>query len=288
MSGFVDYKDCYYNSGAAWIAVGSIIFLGSVLSVIPQIVSIVRLRTSYGLNSIYIFVTTFSQFILVMNVVCLHTADFIGILQYPILVTIPRFLTFLVTFALWYGYLPIAFLNWIFFDVNIRTVRLYSKIQTERQLTKIFTCLPLITGPLFILLWAILGVVCGFTSTMMLRVGTVLGTACGFFVIVQYLPQFITTCKLKDNGSLSLLLLCIQAPGGTANALFMWLGQGDDWSTWISILGASIQQFVLLALCLFYKCKYHRRSDTLTDITGTSVATDELHQHLNKVEQIGF
>jgi hypothetical protein len=66
------------------------------------------------------------------------------------------------------------------------------------------------------------------------------------------------TCHLKDSGSLSLALLAIQAPGGTLNALFMWIGQEDDWTTWISILAASVQQFILLGICVFFKLRKRR------------------------------
>jgi hypothetical protein len=76
----------------------------------------------------------------------------------------------------------------------------------------------------------------------------------------------ITTCKIKSSGSLSLLLLAIQCPGGLINSIFMIFGQGDNWTTWLSILAAAIQQGILLVICLVFSAKKkQRRHDDITE-----------------------
>jgi hypothetical protein len=47
----------------------------------------------------------------------------------------------------------------------------------------------------------------------------------------------------------------MQAPGALLNAMFMWIGQGDSWTTWSSILGASVQLSILFGICLYFKCR---------------------------------
>jgi hypothetical protein len=82
--------------------------------------------------------------------------------------------------------------------------------------------------------------VCGTISTVL---------EIGFFV-----PQMWTTCKLRDGGSLSLLMLEIQAPADLANSLYMWLGTGDHWTTWLTVLVNSGEEFTLLGTCLVFRC----------------------------------
>jgi hypothetical protein len=88
-------------------------------------------------------------------------------------------------------------------------------------------------------------VVCGTISTAL---------ELGFF-----LPQMWTTCKLRDGGSLSLLMLEIQAPADLANSLYMWLGTGDHWTTWLTVLVNSGEEFTLLGTCLVFRFLASRR-----------------------------
>jgi hypothetical protein len=99
-SGFVDYSDCYPIPHLVWVSIGTVMAIGAAIAPIPQIQRIVIRRTSYGLSSTYVTVTTVGQFILVCNVIWLHAAVFIGILQVPLLGALPRLLTFFITFFL--------------------------------------------------------------------------------------------------------------------------------------------------------------------------------------------
>jgi hypothetical protein len=59
----------------------------------------------------------------------------------------------------------------------------------------------------------------------------------------------VTTCKLRSPGNLSIVNLAIQAPG-LINAIFTFVGQADDWTIAISSFLLSIEQFVLLGMCI--------------------------------------
>ena len=258
LNGFVDYTFCFPESSVTWTIVGSIIVIGSSISIIPQMVNIVKNKTSFGLNPLTIFVSSFSQFILVTNVVSLHDFDFVGFLQFPFARVIPRFLTFMVTFVLWYFYLVIPFLNMIFLDLKLRMKRDNEQIRREKFFARFTAVFLPISASIFILIFLIMGTSKGFNSVLVQGYGGMCGTIATIIGFAQYIPQMITTIKFEDPGSLSLLLLFIQAPGGVANALFMWIGQGDHWTTWISILSASIQQFILIFIILFFKVKKWR------------------------------
>jgi uncharacterized protein with PQ loop repeat len=269
-SGFVDFSKCYPIPSPAWLFIGSSVALGAMISTVPQVVRIVRLRSNFGLNWMYVTLTTIGQFILVYNVVCLHAADFIGILQVPLHITIPRFLTFFITFFLWFGYLPIAMLSCIFIEINGRSHNTKTNELRAHSVLGIVIGVPL----LLIVVNTVFIRVLGFASTVALDYGRTLGTIAAFLVIFQYVPQMITTCKLKDPGSLSIGLMAIQAPGGTGNALFMWLGQGDSWTTWLSILSASVQMWILLGISVFFKLRNRRKAQVLdqpSDVESASV-----------------
>lgn len=252
-SGFVDYSLCFPESSVLWTIISFIIFFGTVISLIPQIHLIAAQGSSFGLNSFTIFVTSFGQFILVINILCLKGADFIGAVQYPLTATISRFMTFVNAFILWAMYLPVVFLNLIFFDKSPRLVRNGEQIAKDENFTRSMTIIGAIIQSGVAIMWVVIVFIYGFGSNYMVTMGRFWGTVSCFLVIAQYVPQMITTCKLRSNGSLSLMLLSLQAPGGLVNAMFMWIGQGDDWTTWISTLAAAIQQIILLGICLMFK-----------------------------------
>ena len=146
----------------------------------------------------------------------------------------------------------------IFFDRNERPKRNHEKIQREWKIGVItISTLVFISIGLFII-YIIIGLIKGFSSNIIIRYGQVLGTMSSIATVFQYLPQFIETFKIKDNGSLSLVTLAIQAPGGTINAIFMMVGNSESWTTFLSTFSSAVQQWGLLFLCIYYKCKRKR------------------------------
>lgn len=76
--------------------------------------------------------------------------------------------------------------------------------------------------------------------------------AAGF---VQYIPQIMTTYKLKHVGSLSVATLLIQIPGGYFWCLSLALSRDSRWSTWMPLFFASSSQAVLLMLAFYFMYK---------------------------------
>ena len=254
-NGFIDYIKCFHSMNPLWTAVGAAIFIGTIIGLIPQLFRIIKLRTSYGISPYSVMVTSISQLVVVLNVFCLHGADFYGMLQITPLRTIPRQLTFGNLFILWIVYLPIVSLVFIFYDNEERSNRKENSIKRDWKITFLLSlALVIVTLSLFLPIIILIFIV-GPGSNEILNYGKILGTISSFITICQYLPQFITTCKIKDNGSFSLVTLCIQAPGGTLNAVFMMVGNGENWTTWISTFTAAVQQWLLLILMIYYKIK---------------------------------
>ncbi len=100
--------------------------------------------------------------------------------------------------------------------------------------------------------------------------------ACGWvaaaFQITQLMPQIIHTYLHKGVGSVSVVTLYIQAPGGFMTVYF-FLAAGENISTWFSVLCAATMQTILLILCLTYK--YRSRGDNKMWFLDTEEDEDE-------------
>ena len=252
--GFVDYSVTFKRVPPMWMTVGIVIWIGTFISVCPQVILLIRKRSSYGLNIITVIITSFGQFLMVIHYWCLHTADFVGLLQVSPRKSFARMLTFCNMITLWMSYLAVPFCCIIFMDFEERRNRSRAKI-AKLWITNIVLVLVLI-GSFFamFIVYCLVGATRGFSSGVQERIGHIYGTIAALLVTAQYLPQIVTTCRVKGSGSLSVLMLAIQAPGGLANAMFMRFGQHEHWTTWVSFLMAALEQFILLFICLFFDC----------------------------------
>jgi len=262
--GFIDYSFFYHKVDTFWKVIGVIIFFGTIISFIPQITTIIERRSNFGLSSIAIWVSSFQQFILVANLISLHPYDFVGLVQIPFSQCWGKLLSFGSVFILWFSYHFITYLNTVFFDQASRERRPSETIYGERKrnITFIVVVASSLIGVLTIIV--LIGIREGFNSDQLINYGGALGTLSSMLVYIQYLPQMITTIKFQDPGSLSLLTIIIQAPGGIFNTCFMIFGNHDHWTTWISFLAATVQQLILLVIVLYYTCKKKPKMDMST------------------------
>ncbi|KAI1382406.1 hypothetical protein F4677DRAFT_25201 [Hypoxylon crocopeplum] len=81
-----------------------------------------------------------------------------------------------------------------------------------------------------------------------------LGIMAAVLAAIQYIPQIWTTYRLKHAGSLSILMMCIQTPGGLlfAASLAARLGWAG-WSSWGVYVLTAIMQGILLAMAISYE-----------------------------------
>ncbi|RYP61781.1 hypothetical protein DL771_010003 [Monosporascus sp. 5C6A] len=82
----------------------------------------------------------------------------------------------------------------------------------------------------------------------------VLGITSAALAAIQYIPQIWTTYRLKHAGSLSILMMCIQTPGGFlfAGSLAARLGW-EGWSSWGVYVLTAVMQGILLAMAIRYE-----------------------------------
>jgi uncharacterized protein with PQ loop repeat len=254
-SGFLDYDSAYEKSTVFQTLLGTGLFLGTGLSLVPQLFRVAKGRTSFGLSPIFVAGTSLGQVLIAVNYVCLHTAHFVGIVQVSTKRSLPRMLTFFVPFILWFAYLPVLFQVVQFYDRR----RVHDGKPAPNNTFYFFThwivmlavsLIEIMSGVVYLSV----GAAIGFFTEKMRHCGVVLGIISGSLTVVQYAPQIWKTYRLKDNGAVSLITLGIQAPGGTANTLFMIFNH-DSWSTWLSLGSSAAQQWFLLGLCIYYKIR---------------------------------
>ncbi|KAI5866807.1 hypothetical protein GGS23DRAFT_289996 [Durotheca rogersii] len=90
----------------------------------------------------------------------------------------------------------------------------------------------------------------------------VLGIMAALLAAIQYIPQIWTTYHLKHAGSLSILMMCIQTPGGLlfAGSLAARLGWAG-WSSWGVYVTSAIMQGSLLAMAISYEWASQKERD---------------------------
>ncbi|KAI0514849.1 ATP synthase F0 [Xylaria bambusicola] len=89
----------------------------------------------------------------------------------------------------------------------------------------------------------------------------VLGIMAAALAGIQYIPQIWTTYKLKHAGSLSILMMTIQTPGGLlfAASLAARLGWAG-WSSWGVYVLTAIMQGIVLTMAIRYEWPSYRNS----------------------------
>jgi hypothetical protein len=82
----------------------------------------------------------------------------------------------------------------------------------------------------------------------------VLGIMAAALAAVQYLPQIWTTYRIKSAGSLSILMMCIQTPGGLLFAASLAARLGwKGWSSWGVYVLTAVMQGILLVMAVRYE-----------------------------------
>lgn len=80
---------------------------------------------------------------------------------------------------------------------------------------------------------------------------------------VQYIPQLITTFRLKHAGSLSIGMMCVQIPGACLWVLSLARLKDSNWTTWGPIALAASFQTCLLVMAVYFKLFSRTSADTV-------------------------
>lgn len=259
LTGFVDYSWRFSQVEPIWLVIGSIFFTVSFISYIPQPVEIIKARSSYGIEPLSSFCSNWGEFLVFVNLICFRSLDFVGLLQYHYFTCFPRILTFFNLFFAWIMNQTETFQLFIFHDREYRESRNQKLIRKDWIKSVCYAILLIVIDLGLLVIFVTVNTSKGFEHSLSTAIGEICGTIATCLEFAFFIPQMYTTCKLQDAGSLSLLMLEIEGPSDLANALYMWFGTGDHWTTWITLLLSSFEVFTLLGTCMIFRCIKARR-----------------------------
>ena len=268
--GIIDYCKAFADIEFTWTLIGTLFYIIGLIAFLPETIELIQNGTNYGLSLAFAFGNSLGQWLLVINFLCLNYQEFLGFFNYEFAVSYPSFLVFLDLFTQWILFLPCIYLTMIYEDREFNT----NDPPKKRFWAKI-NCIGLVVINIIIslgllLLWIFVGTTQGFDCEFLHAFGEFCGMASTVLELIQYIPQFITTIKLRDNGSLSLLMLEIQGPTALANGIYMAVALGESWTTYSCSLVDATAQISLLIICIAFKvCKKTEINET--DFSALSV-----------------
>eukprot|EP00013_Stygamoeba_regulata_P021587 CAMPEP_0177647322 /NCGR_PEP_ID=MMETSP0447-20121125/10237_1 /TAXON_ID=0 /ORGANISM="Stygamoeba regulata, Strain BSH-02190019" /LENGTH=347 /DNA_ID=CAMNT_0019149897 /DNA_START=343 /DNA_END=1382 /DNA_ORIENTATION=+ len=92
----------------------------------------------------------------------------------------------------------------------------------------------------------------GVSHTSTQAFASALGVVAALMNVLYLLPQLVETVRIQSSGSLSILMLLLQAPGSFLCVVFNF-AYGSGWATMLPYFLAGVQQTMLCCLCIFYK-----------------------------------
>lgn len=252
-TGFMDYKNAYENPKLIWTLIGAMFALVSLFAITPEPYEIYKNRTNFGLSPLFTFANHMSMWLLVINFLCLNYHELVGIFQHSFAETIPSLIVFVEFIGQWLSFMPTVFMMLHYDD------REHNKDESEK--TKfihklINNGLVILNVSLVIIMigfWLLVGMFISFECSIINYYGQVCGFVSTVLVFIQYVPQFIMTIKIRDNGSLSLLMLEILGPTEIMNGIYMAVVLKEEWSTYLASFAEGTFQLSLLLLCIMFK-----------------------------------
>ncbi|KAJ4990367.1 ATP synthase F0 [Stagonosporopsis vannaccii] len=239
-------------------SVSVFIVVGILVSYLPQHYKIISRRSSRGLSPLFVLLGTVSGTASIANILTLpeSTADMacckeigrfpcaaalLGIAQIGVQWTCFFFIMML--FLIFFPRAPIPGIDQDAEDTDA------SKMPTWKE-----AVLVLAVSLAFFIFAFIGSVVFVYALPAHVRAwANFLGLLATGLAAIQYIPQIITTWRLQEPGSLSVLMMCIQTPGSFvfAASLYARLGKGG-WSAWGLFIFTGCLQGCLLAMSLAF------------------------------------
>ena len=93
-----------------------------------------------------------------------------------------------------------------------------------------------------------------------------MGGLSGVTNILQWAPQLIETLRTGEVGSLSIIMLALQVPGGFLVVIFNTVISYQSFTTWGPFAISATQQLILLIICLVYSIRDWRKGKKKNDL----------------------
>lgn len=240
-----DYCDIYRDPDSTNFITSLFIAAGIVASYIPQYYTIINTRVSIGLSATYLFLFSLASASSVTNLIllsfislpcCSVLSPFECVNSQVSLIQVG--LQSICTLA-------IPLLCVIYTDTPENTE--YKSITKAWRVVVWY-----LTGTLVLLFIAKLY----FSHEHIILLANALGIMSTIITFIQYIPQIMETYRFKASGALSVMMMCIQTPGGFVWTTTLMLKPGSQWSSWLPYLSAATLQGVVLLMCIYYDFCY--------------------------------
>jgi len=283
--------------------VGIFIFVGILISYLPQYWKIISSGTSKGISHYFLFIgligsvsTFFNKFIFDTDIIleCKSNISFeectIKLLRFlqvgiQLLCIIIFYLLFIIYLPAMTNYLcDVEYLEPIISsgisDVSFTSIKSTEESPTLKvRIKTIFNQMKRIELVMFfiaIFLTLVIGSI-SMIFTFMIECNEEKGDVCivwaqilGYIsiglVFIQYLPQIYEIYTEKKIGSISMLTLIIQVCGSILWTTYLILGLDVHFTTWLPFLVTSFFQTILLSLCTYFEIKRVRYQREVEEI----------------------
>ncbi|EAX85064.1 hypothetical protein TVAG_139440 [Trichomonas vaginalis G3] len=263
--------NAYASPKLIWTIIGAAFAFVSIIAITPEPYEVYKNRTNFGLSPLFTFADHISMWLLVQNFLCLNYHELVGIFQHDFSETFPTLIVFVEFIGQWISFMPTVFMMLHYDDREHNKFNTPSKKFISKLINNGLVILNITIVITMLMVWLIVGIVNSFECAFINYYGQVCGFVSTLLVFIQYVPQFIVTIKIRDNGSLSLLMLEILGPTEIMNGIYMAVVLKEGWSTYLASFAEGAFQLTLLLLCALFKLynKIKKPEPNFPDLSST-------------------
>jgi len=239
-------------------ALSLLIFIGILISYLPQHIRIISLRSSFGISPYFVLLGTTSGTSAFANILVLprSTRDVACCKEISGLACFAGLLGILQAAAQWSCFIVVLVLFVLYFPRTNSPTSPSAKPLTTDPLssyrTAVLIAIICIVHALIIAITSVFIVVAH--PSHLQAWANILGIMAAILTSIQYFPQIYTTLRLRRVGSLSIPMMCIQTPGSIVWAASLAARLGTEgWSTWGLYVVTAVLQGSLLAMSVYFE-----------------------------------
>jgi len=244
---------CYNAPSIVSLVLAIFLILATFASYIPQIVAIIRAKSSAGLSAVSLATGLVSGLLTLINtgvlnwqrILCCRNNDL------PAYQCLGNNLVIQQVAAGPFCIGVVYLFYLIYFDHSDLQDNFKESLKEYKRALALFAValvLPIILGTIaFILYYGAF-----LTSIEVFRYAQAIGIISAILVFFQWAPQIYVTWKNGNGGVLSLAMLFLQCPGSFLVVGFQ-LSAGSDWTSWVPYGVAGCQQVILITILVYFK-----------------------------------
>jgi len=271
-----DTEKCYEEPSILNQSVATFLIVANIISYIPQYVAIIRRKSSDGINFVMLAIALLSSLLTVISggiskwpklTCCVYDHLTAAQCLKNNLATLQLLNAVVCTFTLYIIFLWYS--NPAHAGVQLpelveETSGKNDDDESERKSKTRNRAWISFIGVIFIsVAFSVVGATlhynAGIDAETIRQFASALGVVSAVLTVIQWTPQLVTTWKLKSAGSLSVLMLMIQAPGALLVIVFQGILNRADATTWAPYGCTFLQVSMLIGLIAWFNLLEKRK-----------------------------